>query len=506
MSTVMAGIHYEILSNASRKYVTSPVVVHPRARTQAQLLIGAFVFLAATFLAVGADRLVEFAYPVGAVIVAAILFRISRSHFLSFAFWLWWLSPELRRIVDFHLGWNWQNPIILAPYLATMVSVLGLRIRSYRVPPWPFLLIFSGISFGYIVGLVFVGFAPATFAAINWLAPPVCCCSIAADVKEYLRYRSIVVRTFLWGGLVMGIYGVVQFFFLPSWDAYWMIHAGMGSQGLPTPGLVRVFGTMSSSGPYASTMVTCLLIGLASRSRVHWPASAAALAGLLLSLVRTSWIAFGIGWIYMVSRLRLATKIKFIIVACLAAMCLPLLAFEPMSTIVGKRFDTLSSLEEDASYQDRSEFFNDIESQLSLEGIGLGATGLSTKLGSGGTLGQYGDFDSGLLEIPFTLGLMGGLLYGAGVVWLVCASVWQRREANGEHDWIVTCEAVVLGALSTIVSGNSLIGSNGGLIFWSFLGLLLAGKSLGLNPEKTVVRRVGETPGAANCAHFARGR
>ena len=67
------------------------------------------------------------------------------------------------------------------------------------------------------------------------------------DVQyDYAAIRRILTRTFVTGGLVMGLYGLIQFFYLPEWDVYWLENAGMDSQGLPFPGLIRVFSTMNS--------------------------------------------------------------------------------------------------------------------------------------------------------------------------------------------------------------------------------------------------------------------
>ena len=51
------------------------------------------------------------------------------------------------------------------------------------------------------------------------------------NARDYPEYRDVLLSTFMWGMLVMGLYGVVQYFVMPQWDVLWMIGSDMERTG-----------------------------------------------------------------------------------------------------------------------------------------------------------------------------------------------------------------------------------------------------------------------------------
>jgi hypothetical protein len=444
--------------------------------------MGLFVGHCAALVAVGGFSVLQWTYPAFAVVVAGLLYRISPAHYLAFVWWLLFLSPFVRRIVDYHLSWNWANPINLSPLLAAAVCVFSLRLAARKGNELnfvPLLLITTAILFGYVIGLKNVGFVTASYAAFNWLMPPILCFHVACYYRHFSEFREILTRTFIWGALITGVYGIVQYFYLPQWDAEWLIKSQIGSAGLPFPYFVRVFSTMNSPTPFASAMMAAIIIILNTQHKVRWFAAPPALISLLLSIVRTAWGGLGIAWLYTVVRLRTSATVQQLIVgACILVAALPLLAVESVSNIVSKRFESLVKLTDDTSYSARTDLYQGVVTAVSRNfvGNGLGATGTATKLNNQGSMGEYGDFDSGLLEIPFNLGWPGTFLYAAGVMWLVCAGLFHGPAGGPNHQWNVACGGIVLGTLSECFLTNSLT-AGVGMIFWCFLGMLLAEKA-----------------------------
>src|SRR3712207_6929840 len=72
------------------------------------------------------------------------------------------------------------------------------------------------------------------------------------------RSSRAVQRAFVWGVLVMGVYGLIQFFFLPPWDRYWMENSPITSFGLPEPLGDRKSTRLNSSHANISYAVFCL--------------------------------------------------------------------------------------------------------------------------------------------------------------------------------------------------------------------------------------------------------
>jgi hypothetical protein len=451
-------------------------------RTQALLAMGLFVAHCAALVSVGGFSFLQWTYPAFALAVATLLYWISPAHYLAFVWWLLFLSPFVRRIVDFHLSWNWANPINLSPLLAAAVCVLSIRLAARKgneLTFVPLLLIATAILFGYIVGLQNVGFVTASYAAFNWLTPPILCFHVACHYRNFQEFREILTRTFIWGGLIIGAYGIVQYFYLPRWDAEWMIRSQIGSIGLPFPYYVRVFSTMNSPSPFASAMMAAVIIILNTRHKLRWFAAPPVLVSLLLSIVRTAWGGLGIAWLYTVVRLRSSATVRQLLVSgCVLVAALPLLAVDSVSNMVNQRFESLLRLTDDTSYVARADLYQGVVTAVSKNfvGNGLGASGTATKLNNQGSMAEYGDFDSGLLEIPFNLGWPGAFLYTVGVLWLVCAGLLHGRSGGSNHQWNAACGGIVVGTLSESFLTNSL-NAGVGMIFWCFLGMLLAEKA-----------------------------
>jgi hypothetical protein len=154
---------------------------------------------------------------------------------------------------------------------------------------------------------------------------------------------------------------------------------------------------------------------------------------------------------------------------------LPLLSIEQVSTTVTTRLETMigSQAQEDQSYNDRVHFFqNFVMNALSNPfGVGIGATGVATKFANNGRMGEYGVIDSGLLEVPFVLGWLGGLLYISGVALLV-RSAFQRKWSKNDG-FATVANAVALSVLVQMIFTNTLTGFIG-TMFWSFIGLSIA--------------------------------
>jgi hypothetical protein len=435
------------------------------------------VFVAATALlfALQGDKILEWVYLGMGLLVALFLYHKSSGHYICFVWWLWFLSPEVRRFSDYHIGWNWASPIVLTPLLSSAIAAVSLPrlfLGDDRLLAAAIVLISFGLAYGYAIGIQTSGLPAATFAALNWIVPPIFCAYIVTKHREIVNITEMTVQTFVWGGLICGIYGVIQFFFLPGWDAYWMINARMGSEGLPLPGFVRIFGTMNSSGPFASTMVVCLVISLTSTHRLRWAAAAPVIASIFLSLVRTAWFGLAISLLYLLLRLRGGGRLKLIFASMVfIIVSIPILSLDPVAQKISERFGTFGQLSADGSYQERNVLYEQMIAQLlqGFVGAGLGATGQATKLNNQGEVGGLGNIDSGLLEIPLTLGWLGALLYFAGIG--VALFVGLKQDAS--PGLLAAFGAIAVGTSAQLLLGNSVIGETG-MLFWCFLGILIA--------------------------------
>lgn len=105
---------------------------HPLAgrRRQMKLTVPVSLFFVGGFWAIvllscsaGLTGAVRYFYTPLAFTVAAILFARFPAAYLVHVWWLWFLTPFVRRVVDFHSGWTEFSPIMLAPYVASLLMI-----------------------------------------------------------------------------------------------------------------------------------------------------------------------------------------------------------------------------------------------------------------------------------------------------------------------------------------------------------------------------------------------
>ena len=444
-------------------------------------LIVGFVVLMAIFLVLHRGELLLLLFPAGALGIGAILYVVDAPLFIGFAWWLWFLTPEVRRLVDDQTGWNPTSTVMLAPYLVSALSLISV---CYRLPLlWrkemaPFAAIFAALAYGMMVGAVKESPQAALFGFLTWGVPVAFAFHLAAHAADYPAISRTLLRTFVWGGLVMGAYGLFQFFLLPAWDVYWMIHVGMDNEGHPYPQEVRVFSTMNSSGPFSFVLLACLLMLFVGGGYIRLPAAVVGYGSFLLGLVRAAWIGWAVGFAALAFRLRKRSRVRLLAAACgTAIVVLPTVTLSPLDKVVAARMDTFSDLQDDDSYQQRREFYLEFlaVAVTTVEGAGIGSVGVSTKLTYTGQPSRFANFDSGIMQIPFVLGWFGSAAYLAGLFLLVRSAL----AAGAAIDPVAAAaQAVVLSFLALMVFANSLIAPEG-TTFWTFLGLALAAHRYG---------------------------
>ncbi len=418
-----------------------------------------------------------YAYLAAALAVGAASYWRRPGLYVSFVWWLWFLTPEVRRLLDYVQGWDPLNPVVLAPYLASSLTFFTLvhhlpkmQLKRY----FPFFLVFLGLFYAYAVGLYRAGAPSATYHLIEWLVPVVFAFHLIVNWYKYPIYRRAVQRTFLLGITIMGVYGVVQFFVLPPWDRYWMENAPITSVGQPEPLEVLVFSTLNSPQPFALAMMAGLLLLSSANGLARWPAAAAGFLSFLLSLKRAAWGGWLAGMLFIVLQRRRLGSVVPVILA-IALIVLPLLTIGPVADRINERVGTIAELGEDTSFRARVDFYQETATQALLNpvGSGFGATGESTKLSAeGGGVGELGEnaaFDSGILEIPFLLGWPGSILYIAGLIWLLSYAFSSKDHSD---TFAVASRAIVVGILIQLVFNDTIVGL-GGMLFWTFAGLAI---------------------------------
>nr|WP_144113633.1 O-antigen ligase family protein [Paraburkholderia sp. BCC1886] len=432
-------------------------------------------------------RLVEMFFPLGALGVAAFLYWRSPAHYVGFVCWLFFLTPEVRRLADFVDGsFNQQSPIMVAPLLA--VALTGLTLLKHlpmlgQRRAAPLVLIVIALLYAYIVGMAQVGPAAATYTLINWLYPVLLAFYMTVTWRHYPDYHRVLLKTFVFGGLLMSAYGLLEFVSPMPWDAFWLVASKMESEGQPVPFGMRVSSTMNSCGPFAVTLMTILIMSLAARGRTRIVLGCVGVPVLLLTSARSTWGGFAIALVYLFAMLPGKSRVRLLAgVLGLAVMAAPLLMIDQIADPVLQRFSTVQNLGQDNSFQARTEFYKSFMSSAltDIAGQGLGTTGLGSRLSDDKSAPAMADFDSGLMEVPFVMGWPGTLLYTTGVVMLL----WRAYRASRQRaaDPLATTGVAVAVAIFAMMVFINTLTSVSGMFF--FLGVTLPVISLRYAQEK----------------------
>ena len=414
-----------------------------------------------------------------AVSIAILLYISDLKLYFGFIWILWFLSPFVRRIIDYVVGEFNPAPFpLLAPSLAStlcLVSVLQHTRLLASAPYSGLVLLFIGSLLGFFAGLANdLGFVTVVNGFLDYIAPLCMCFHVIAFWNWYPRHREIVLSVFIVGAGAMGIYGIYQYFVLPEWDRLWMIGSEMTSIGFPYPGKLRVFSTLNSPGPFAMIMAATLIYAFARRSVVARLLSVPAYIGWLLALVRASWVGWMVGLVFCIintldnERSRL---IRILITTLILALPI-VLTTDAINNRVASRAESLQNVQDDGSFEGRMGQYRSAFRFVSESPLGRG-TGAHAS-------------DSGIITVFLQLGVVGGLVYFAGFLLVV----WHALRARSPHADTFARYALSVGMMMCflMLAGGQHSGLNG-MMLWSSLGLAIAGSSYG------ETKKPAQTPG-----------
>ena len=433
----------------------------------------ALVVLTALCVAAGLGGLLNLLFPAGAFVVAIVLYWRYPVIYVSFAWWLWLITPWVRRMADFNgSGWTDPSPILLTPLLVSFVSGFALIKGQVRLAnALPFLLCAISVAYGLLVGLVINEPQAAVLAFINWISPIFLGFHLFSQWRSYPLYRQTLQRSFAWGALVMGIYGVVQFLMAPPWDAAWMAdaftYAGLNSIGQPEPLAIRVFSLSYAPQPFATLMMAGLLLLLAGNSQIKLFAAGFGIISFLLSLARAAWIGLFVSLVIFLPSLKSSVQIRLIgSLLILSLLMVPIVQMEPFASTILPRIEGLTNTSNDVSASDRSEGYQRLAGKAfsDVSGRGLGFVFEDETIGVR---------DSGLLTLWFSLGWLGAVPYLLGLG-LLLFSLFQTVASRFDL-FASAARAIAVGTFIQIGLNEITVGVVGAVL-WTFLGVGMAAR------------------------------
>jgi hypothetical protein len=430
-------------------------------------IIFIFIFVTVSLLGLGAfgARLLNNLYPLGAFLVGWRLYCCNPILYTGFVWWIFFLTPVIRRIADFNAGaFLNSSPILLAPYLAVIVCVYTLYLNLSKTREQrsiPFIIAIAAVAYGYLIGLINGGSAiSVSVAFLEWVSPLLFAYHLYVNWNKFPEYCQNLQRVFLWGVLIMGAYGVYQYLVAPEWDRLWLIGSGMrSSAGAPEPFGIRVWSTMNSPGTFGVFMAAGLLILFSCQSVLVLPSVVFGALAFLLGMVRTAWIAWFLGIMLIITSIKPKQQFKLVLtIAILSALVIPLVTMEPFASTILNRLETLSDIGNDGSFNERQILYSLLLNDAITSYIGRG-------------IGVYGGFDSAILVMLFDLGWIGSIPYVGGLM-LTIFTIF-RNPQKTKNIFTSIIRAIIIQSLFYLFAGASMKGASG-MLLWPFLAMAMA--------------------------------
>ncbi len=459
---------------------------NPRTSSIIWTVICAYGLVSAILISLKLGSLVNLFFPCGAVIVGLTLYTLDQPIYAGFIWWLCFLSPLVRRLADFNASYTAPSPILLAPYLTILVclpSFFQKLPKTLYKGGGPFALATFGIAYGYCVGCVIGAPFAATQGLLEWLSPVLFGFYFFFNWRSYQQNKKVTQKAFIWGLLVMGIYGIYQYLVAPGWEQFWLVNTmGKGSSslillgtpfGTPEPLGIRVWSTMNGPYTFASFIIPGLLFLLSYSGPLQPLISAVGYLSFLLSLSRTAWI----GWLVSISAFFVTLKpdqqLRFIVLVVVALLAtIPLIMIGPFTGLLTSRIESLFSIADDGSGAARAATYQALlrKALTSFSGYGLG------NIPDVGTV-----LDSAILLILFELGLFGAIPYISGLLLSVLRNN-NSKQARADT-FLGVSKSFVFGSLFMFPLAP-ILNTETAIALWGFVGLKLAGNEFYSSIEK----------------------
>lgn len=452
------------------------VDLHLSSRKKARFLLAVFVCIVVAALLTPASKLLVVLAPALAFAIALYLHKRHCGYYVGLVCWLFFLTPMLRRLIEFRTGETTASFVMISPFLACFAGLAIFRdnwLQLLSPVLRNMLYVTAAIAYGTIVGVLSNPKVAVVQDVFGWIAP-ICFALYIYAQREHLDELLNSFRlNFLYGVLIMGLYGIVQFFFMPPWDAFWMENSTLTSIGFPQPMEVRVFSTMNTPQPFADYLLCGVMFGITSTRRIRYLAIPVALLVLGLTMSRSAWGGGLLGLILLSVSLtaRQRMRIVSLLLACVvligAAVQIP-----QINEILTRRLQTLTAIQQDGSFNDRVQNQQAAISafESSPFGLGMGADARAKNNGSSYGVPQQSLTigDNGIEEVLLSFGWCGSIVFLIGFGGAVLACVRTSR-----HPELMAVKGLLVAMVSQVALMGIFLGASGFLV-WSSIGICLS--------------------------------
>jgi O-Antigen ligase len=434
-----------------------------RAFVQERKLMLGFLALVVMVMFTPAAKLLILLFPGGCLDVAFSIFKRSSALFAEFATWLFFLTPFIRRVVDYETG-SREMVIIATPFLVLLIALLAVLSRWKWIlgkETAPFCYATAAILYGVFIACAHGEIAAAATGSMMWITPIAFGLYVYSERRYAREIYAGIERALLGGTLVAGVYGLFQYFAIPAWDVAWMQSVDMLTIGKPEPMSVRVFSIMNSPQILAAFLMVGVLMAYRFRSGWKYPILLAGVSSLALSFARSAWIGLVAGLIFLAFRASPKERMRSItLTAGCGLIILVTLSIPELSDTLSSRFSTFTDLKHDESALDRKETYAQVIEMLERSPAGAGV-GVDNGMGDA-------ENDSSVVAVLLSLGLPGSLIFAVALG--VCTLTLFSAKATREFPQLLGLQCCFVGLLVESPLNNVINGQIAFLV-WSLIGL-----------------------------------
>jgi hypothetical protein len=430
--------------------------------------------LTALALAAALALSVQAAFALVLVLMVIALYQYNRAWGIAAMFAFWFVAPLLRRLLLLSTGYVSNDPLSLAPFLAT-AAIAGLELTRVHVPRdirRPFVLAAAGFAIGLPLGML-AGPRAAIYAFVAYLAG---ISGAALGLREPLSVSGSTLRkVFLYGMPPLAAYAILQReLVLPEWDFAWLEAIEFASVGDPKEGAVRAFSSLNGPGALAPLLGLSLLCYLTIHRMRPVVLAGAILVALALSMtfVRSAWVALMIAGIahVVVSNGR-SSRVVFGAAAVMVATSIALSPVSSTAKDVVDRFKTITNREDTSTTERSATVSETLPTAVSAPfGHGIGTAGEASRLSGELDLRHP---DNGYLSLLYQCGPIGFLFVMAALAYMFKAAWYgaRARAPGQELRQLLFAMLVFMGVV--LYTGDSFYGSHG-VVLWFIGGQVLA--------------------------------
>jgi hypothetical protein len=413
-------------------------------------------------------------YPALNLLLAAYLYERRSPWYTAHCLLIFCFVSLVRRLVDHQGGFDPSNPILLTPYLCSLLTAGAFVEYWARRQPralGPFLVIMVCIAYGATLAILDGRVLSSMVDVLKWSVGPLMAVYLLKNRDRIPAIRAVVEPTLIAAGTVMAIYGILQFLAPSAWDAVWMrgvLDLGFDSIGRPEPYAVRVFGTMNSPGSFGTVLLAGVLLSLKRPPLICAVAVAPMLVAIALCQYRSIWAMTALGVLIVALSPGEALRRTNVLILGVVAMLLSSSMLLPqVNEAVFSRASSLSSLEGDESLRLRLKQYEEfLQHDNLLVGEGLAINGASRRLDNRAT----GLIDGAVIEIFTAMGVFVGTVFVAALVVLI-GGLFTRAAGASRH--IHVDRAIVITLFLQFPIGTVHIGELG-FCAWMFMGFAIA--------------------------------